>query len=170
MRSRIQLALPLVQVALAGGLLAEFASPPHHFSIEKTAWLLCSALNAPAFLLADIPLYIFHNLIGWDTIFETSIQLCFVWLVWYGVTIESGGGGQSVLTSKTRARGLVDALAIIFGTGVGLRLNRGPTMPVFGIMQFAWAAVIIGFYGHDLWVTIRNPRKRIKQHGPASLS
>ena len=159
MRSKIQLALPLMQVAVGGGLLAEFVAIPHPYDFEKTSYRLCSALNAPAFQLSDIPLYFLHHLYGEDIIFQTAIRLCFVWLVWHAVAIEFGGRGHSVLTAKTRFRGVLDALVVIFGAAVGMRLHRGVTIPVFGIMDFVWGGVIMGFYGHDLWVTIRKRRK-----------
>ena len=161
LRLNVQLGLPLIQVAVAGGLLVQFvAPPPGYIDYQKTAYLICCALNGPAFLLADIPLQIRHLLFGWDLFYETAIRLCFVWLVWYAVAIEYEGSGQSVLTSKIRPRGVVDALAVMLGVAVGLGANRGSTRPAFFIiMNLVWAAVIIGFYGHDLWITIRRSRR-----------
>jgi len=129
-------------VAFAGALIARFLAPPHPEDFDKVEYQLYRALNAPAFLLSQVPV----------------VLLCFVWLVWYAVGIEISGRGQSVLTPKTRSRRAADALAMIFGAGVGMNAHYNIVPTAAWLLYPTWGVTIIGFYGHDLWVSFRSSR------------
>lgn len=173
-RSRVRLVLPLIQVALAAALIASNSLRPNHVwdpAFTKPDWQFCRGLNAPAFLLAELPVHI-AEILPWGNyqqvlIVQAIIRLSFVWLVWYAVSIEIGGGGQSVLSCKTPIRGVIDALAAIFGAIVGLGggfLTRhiGGTnyARLVWVPHLIWAVAIMGFYGHDLWVSFRGVKEQ----------
>jgi hypothetical protein len=92
---------------------------------------------------------------------ETFLFIGLVWLLWYLVSVEVSGRGQSILTSKVRFRIVADVLAMLFGVALSVMgfniYERG-----FGFVTtystlvsapyFLWALAIVAFYGHDLWV------------------
>jgi hypothetical protein len=151
-----RLIVPLIQVSLAGGLIVGFRTPPRH-DFDKIEWQLCWALNAPAFILAEIPIRIYRTVFQVENlIFETSAQLCFIWLVWYAVALESGGRGRSVLSARTRVPALMDVPAMILGVMVGLCTT---SIAQLRMLYPIWTIAIVGFYGHDLWMSLRGERK-----------
>jgi hypothetical protein len=114
--------LPLVQVAVAVALTTSNRLGP--FSIADPTWTkpdrqFCDGLNAPAALIrfflirfADIWFPLYYPI---EFVLETVVFFLLVGLLWYLVSIEIGGKGQSVLTPKTGIRRAADVLAIIFG-------------------------------------------------------
>lgn len=161
----MSLVLPLVQVVLAVALMtSNFLRP---FSMERPAWKLpdrqfCYGLNAPATLLAAVPARIadrwLREYYPLDLVVESVIYFLLIGLLWYGVAIEIGGNGRSVLAPITRMRTMSDTLAVIFGATLGVLGPLG-TRQVGGTVTYErlvaapyliWAAIIIGFYGRDL--------------------
>jgi hypothetical protein len=165
--------LPLVQVAIAAALATSNALRPDSWASPtwtKPDWQLLHSINAPAALIAMYPLECaydwfspYHPL---NLFVESIIRFSLIWLLWYVVSIEIGGAGQSVLTPKTRMREVADVLAIGFGAAVGVlgALYSRPvggtfTKPIIILPYLIWPIVIMGFYGHDLWVSVRDAKK-----------
>jgi hypothetical protein len=135
-------------------------------------------LNAPA---VQIRMYLTKLVWIWSDsnypnvyIVETIGFFPLVGLLWYAVSFEAGGNGESILTPRTRVRHLADALAAIFGVVLvitAFRIHRrdyGYLMSLRGLVSYPdvtavlfliWGAVITAFYGHDLWACFR-PAKR----------
>jgi hypothetical protein len=156
---RVRFVLPLTQAAVACALIASFLAPPHPEDFAKTEYQIYRALNAPAFLLSAVPARIAHWVYRKAYfIVETTVRLCFVWLVWYAVSIEISGRGRSVLSPRTRVRRVADALAVIFGAAVALSGGYGLHPPAIWMLYLIWGVVIMGFYGRDLWVSLRCDR------------
>ena len=156
-RAKIQVILPTVHVVLASLLIANSGRP---LDFERTEWILCSAINSPAFLLAEIPVIVSDVAFRGGFYLENAIRLFFVWAVWYGVAVETGGGGESLLSSKTRARRVIDAVAVVFGAAVFVGWRQPPQTPYYMIIKLIWSLSIMAFYGRDLWITRRNVPKR----------
>jgi hypothetical protein len=174
-RCRMRLVLPLVQVALAVALMtSNFLRP---FSVENPAWTkpdrqFCLGLNAPATLLAEIPVRFanrwFREYYPLDVVVDSVIYFLLIGILWYGVAIEIGGNGRSVLAPMTRMRRMSDTLAVIFGAMLGV-LGLLGTRQVGGTVAYVrlvgmpyliWAGTIMGFYGRDLWVSFGGAQKR----------
>jgi hypothetical protein len=125
MRTRIRLVLPLVQMAIAIALTASNRLRPQSWESPTSLaydWQLCCGLNAPATLIWSC-LMRFHGEWYWEyplvgVVLETLVYFALVGLLWYIVSVEMGGKGQSSLTPRTRMRGAADALAMIFGRAV----------------------------------------------------
>jgi hypothetical protein len=89
------------------------------------------------------------------------VHLSLTWLLWYLVSIEVGGKGYSLLTPKTRVRGVADVLAVAFGIMVGAAGLDLPSyfLPVYARLVAApyliWGVAMVSFYGHDLWSSFR---------------
>jgi hypothetical protein len=88
------------------------------------------------------------------------LYLAFIWLLWYGVGIELSGHGQSVLMPKTGRRAAGDIVAMAVGAVLlsfswGLiEFGRGAhAQSVRVVAYFIWGVAILGFYGHDLWIS-----------------
>jgi hypothetical protein len=166
MRPKVRIVLPLVQVVLAAALITSNVLRPNpisHPSFMAPDWQLCAGLNAPATLARG---WLARITNGWrwgPFAFWTTLYLLLVWTLWYLVSIEVGGKGQSILTPKTPMRRMGDLLLIIVGAAVGLgglsiRRESGfasPYSTIEAVPYFIWGAVISVFYGHDLWVSIR---------------
>ena len=158
-RSRVRLVLPLVQVTVACALIASFVAPPHPEDFAKTEYQLYRALDAPAFLLSEVPARIVHWVYRQEYfIVENVVRLCFVWLVWYAVSVEISGRGQSVLSPKTRVRRVADVLAVMFGSAVWLSGGYNLHPPAIWILYPIWGVAIMGFYGRDLWISFHSGR------------
>lgn len=173
MRNRIRLVLPLIQVAVAVALATSNALRPDTWS--SPAWTkldsqLLHSINAPAAVVAMYPLdcayHWFSPYYPLNLVVESVIRFSLIWLLWYAVSIEIGGAGQSVLTPKTRMRKVADVIAILFGAVVGVVgvLGSRPCGSIFARLMVVlpillWPLVIMGFYGHDLWVSIRGAQK-----------
>jgi len=146
-----------VQLAVACALIASFLAPPHPEDFEKTEYRFYRALNAPAFLLSEVPVRIIHTACHQEYfIVESAVRLCFVWLVWYALSIEISGGGRSVLSPKTRVRRVADALAVISGAAVGMSAHFNLTPTAVWMLYPIWGVAIMGFYGRDLWASFRS--------------
>jgi hypothetical protein len=169
MRPKVRVVLPIVQVLVAAALITSNflrPDPMSNPSWRAPDWQFCAGLNAPA----TITRYWLEKITGlwqWghartDFVISTTLYFLLVWLLWYLVSIEIGGKGQSILTPKTRLRRVADVLAIVFGIAVGssaLPIRRefvGFTYPhLMAMPYFIWGVVISVFYSHDLWVGVR---------------
>jgi hypothetical protein len=168
MRINTQILLPFVQTTVAIALTISNRLRP--FSVRNPSWTapdkqFCDGLNAPASLIRFLLLRLSDSwLPGYypiQFITETFVYFFLVGLLWYLVSIELRGNGQSVLTSKTRARKAADGLTILCGIvlcilGVFVRGQFGAVTTysnLVAIPYYIWGLAIIGFYGHDLWAT-----------------
>jgi hypothetical protein len=170
MRPKVRVVLPLVQVLVAIALITSYAlrRPDRELNslFRAPDWLLCSSLNAPATLARGCLIRITN---GWSWgpprisfAFWTTLYVMLVWLLWYLVSIEIGGKGQSILTPKTRMRRMADLFLIVVGAAValgGLTIRResgfaAPYSTLEAVPYFIWGVVISVFYGHDLWVSV----------------
>jgi hypothetical protein len=176
MRTRLRRTLPLVQAAIAIALLVSnrlrdpwetrpaFLAPDLQF---------CCALNAPATVVWVLlcifkgELYFEHPFL-WDII-ELVAYVLLIGLLWYVVSIEISGSGQSVLTPKTRIRSVADLLMIAFAGyvaafGFSVRSHEFGFVTTYSNLvatpYFLWAVTIATFYGNDLWVRMRAKRVR----------
>jgi hypothetical protein len=177
MRKMTRFLLPLVQVALAVVLtIPEYFRPEssEHPLKEKLNLQLGFALNAPAatlryFLERFAMLFCperymtgtFTGCFPLQFVFETIVYFGLVALLWHFVILESGRQ-ESVITSKTRMRKVVDALGILFGALVGafgVMISHQIGSPinsfVVGIMYVIWSLTIMVFYGRDFWLHFR---------------
>jgi hypothetical protein len=92
-------------------------------------------------------------------VLETIVYFVLVAVLWYVVSVELGGRGQSVLASRTGMRSAADILAIILGAALGLvgflvRRQFGYVSTystLVAVPYFIWGAAIAVFYGHDPW-------------------
>jgi len=166
MRPKVRIVLPFVQVLVAVALITSNVLRPNPIRnplFMAPDWQLCAGLNAPATLTRG---WLARITDGWRwgnplTVW-TPIYLLLVWLLWYLVSIEIGGKGQSILTPKTRMRRMADLFLIIGGAAVGLgglsiRRESGfaaPYSTIEAVPYFIWGVVIAVFYGHDLWVSV----------------
>lgn len=157
--------LPLMQVLLAVALITSNLlrpDPPGDPSWTKPDWQLCLGLNAPASLIAQIALHLrlqwFNPDFPSNIVVDWIVRLPLIWLLWYLVSIEIGGKGRSVLTAETRIPRVADVFAIALGVIVGAQGLYGTRHfpPSYARLVAApyliWAIVLIGFYGHDLWL------------------
>jgi len=176
MRHKLRVAIPLVQVAIAIALTTPsyLRSPSIDHPAKRNLGLQWGvALNAPAevsrYFLQRLAMQFcperyrgnFTECPPLNVIFETVVYFALVWVLWCGVLLELSGGGQSVLSPRTRMRTAADLFAILFGGlvaffGVVISDQLGPryAAPV-GITYLIWAIAIIVFYSHDLWVHLR---------------
>src|SRR5580700_11322395 len=114
MRKKIPILLPLVQVMVAACLMWINSRRPNTLSDPAWGcpeWQVCVGLNAPAFLFANLLTGVIYRLAvdglmdgRLGMILDVVIRLSLIWLIWYVVVVEVGGGGRSVLTSRTRFR------------------------------------------------------------------
>ena len=175
MRGRLRFVLPLSQITIAIALVASNFLRAN--TIENPSWnkpdiQFCYALNAPAAFVIDL---LAKATNGWipaaypiDVLIARTLYLLFVALLWYLVSLEMNGGGQSVLASKTRARAIVDGLAIVFGVVLGVvgflvRRQFGyisAYSDFLAVFYFLWGAAFVVFYGHDLWARTRRGAER----------
>lgn len=181
-KSKLRFVLPVVQMVLAIGLTMHNFGRPSSF--ENPAWTkpdrqLCDALNAPAALVRYGLTLVANGLPNRDPnhmLIETTIYFALVGLLWYAVAIEISGRGQSVLTARSGMRKSADIFGIFFGVVLGavtaISDFGGSAMYIklAVIAWFAWAAVIVGFYGHDLRTSLRRgvdlrQSSRIDQQG-----
>lgn len=173
-KNKLHLFLPLVQVLAA--ILLTTTTFLRHDSINNPAWRapgrqICDAVNAPAALIKFCILqsaykwFLFHPV--FDFAAETFVYFGIIAMLWYLVSLEVSSGDpqrRSVITQKMGARKLGDVLLICFGFGVGFFgeqiRNQQPgfystaywnTVSAF---YFLWAAILVAFYGHDLWLSI----------------
>jgi len=176
MRRRIRIVLPLAQVVIAAALTASNRLRPESVSSPtflKPDWQFCAGMNAPVSLIWDRLTRIegewFLEHLLMRVILETIVYLALVGLLWYIVSIEMGGKGESVLTRRTGMRCASDVLAVILGGAViamGLAIRRHEFGSVtaystlVAVPYFIWGATIVAFYGHDLWACYR-PAQRI---------
>ena len=167
MNRRLRLLLPLVQVAIAVILTVHNRLRPRYWESGASSawdWQWCAALNAPATAVWACLLrfrgywYQDHLLAG--IVLENVVYFVLVGALWYAVSIEISGKGRSVLSANLMIRTVADLIGMIFG-GVlawgGSEVFRyrfgyvsAYTMSVV-VPYFLWAAVIVAFYGHDLW-------------------
>jgi hypothetical protein len=167
MSKRIQFVLPFVQVALAVALMSHNLigkESSAHPKWRHADWQICLALNAPASVLADYPADIAYRWFGshypLNTIVEWIVRLSLIWSLWFCVAIELRGKGQSILAPKTRMRRAADLMAIAFGLVVGnIGIVVGGQFGLLSLPYLIWALVIVGFYGHDLWVSFGGVRQ-----------
>jgi hypothetical protein len=95
-----------------------------------------------------------------ELIIERGLYFGLVWLLWYAVSIELAGDGQSVLTPKVGARRAADVLAVSFGAmlvfiGYLVRGQFGGAdtySSLIALPYLVWGAAILAFYGRDLWL------------------
>ena len=174
MRTKMRLAL-LAQLAIAIVLITsnrlreQWGSRP---AFLAPGLQFCCALNAPATLIWVLVLRLKGN---WywapqlmEEIFEKLTFVVLIGLLWYLVSIEIGGSGQSVLTSKTKIRSVADLLMMAFAgcvaaLGFSIRSHEfGLSVSTYSTLvatpYFLWAIAIAAFYGHDLWVCARTRR------------
>jgi hypothetical protein len=107
---------------------------------------------------------------------DTVVYFALVGLLWYVVSIEAGGKGLSVLAPRMGSRRVADVFGMAFGgavAGMGLLMLRHefgfvtPYSTFVAAPYFIWAAVIAGFYGHDLWACLRTrPVRPADSGGP----
>ena len=172
MRTRIRVVLPLAQVAFAAALTTSNLLRPD--TAESHSWTapdkqFCLALNAPVALIVN---WLVRGAYAWASspwsyriafALERIVFFALVGLLWYGVSVEIGGGSQSILAPKTRMRRLADLIAVGFGAGLlplGFYSHRvlgyhSVSGNLVAMLYVLWAATIIGFYGRDLWVSFR---------------
>jgi len=172
----MRLLLPLLQVLLAAALtIHNRLRPIGSLGSRDRApdRQLCDALNAPA---AVMRLVLLGTADRWTLrypllqfIIETVIYMVLVWLLWYMVSIEIGGKGQSILTPRTRIRRIADVFLILFGILVatlGFLLApdflRTAYSNLVTIPHYIWGLAIIAFYGHDLLASFETNRYRAK--------
>ena len=101
---------------------------------------------------------------------ETVVFLLLVGLLWYLVSIELEGKGESVLTPRTGIRGTADGLAIIFGVILAclglLVVGQFGAVTLYSnivaIPYYIWGAAITIFYGRDLWLCFGTIQKRAR--------
>src|SRR5580658_8306846 len=164
MRTRMRLTLPLAQVAIAIVLITsnrlreQWGSRPAFLAPDLQ---FCAALNAPATLIWAW----LRRLMGiwyWaPQLMEEIVQLLayvvLIGVLWYFVSIEISGSGQSVLTSKTKVRSAADVLMMAFAGGVAalgfsIRSHEFGFVTVYSTLvatpYFLWAIAIAAFYGH----------------------
>jgi len=169
-------ALPLFQVALAISLTASNFLRPN--TIANPSWTapdrqLCWALNAPvAFAMYGLERLadrLYPRSYSIELLLETIVFVVLVGLLWYGVSLEFGGKGQSILTPKTGARSAADVLAVIVGVLVvilGFMVRRQFGMitvysDLVALPYFIWGAAITIFYGRDLRTSFGAARDKI---------
>jgi len=175
MNTRTRLALPLVQVVVAAALTMNNLLRPDR--LGSPSWTapdrqFCDGLNAPAALVRFCLIKIADRWLPGhypiEFVLETIVYLVLVWLVWYIVSIEIGGNGQSILTPKTGKRNETDVLAIIFGGALGLsgllvRRQFGYVSTYSNLVAlpyFFWGATVMLFYGHDIWTSFGKTQKK----------
>ncbi len=170
MTRRIRLLLPLAQVLLAVVLVWSNFHQPASFgdpSWAKPDRQFCDGLNAPATLIRSFLVAVSDR--WWpgnntvNVFLETFVFFCLVGLVWYLASVEIGGSGRSVLTQRTGFRRAADLFAILFGVAIGVAgslhsANLG-TLAAYrrlvAIPYLAWAALIVTFYGRDLYLVLK---------------
>lgn len=173
MRNRIRFILPLVQVIIAAALITSNSvrpAPPGDTIPGPRHWMLdiqyCLALNSPAAMIATIEVDALHDLLWTYYPLYPIVNLTFffslVWLLWYAVSIEIGGHGLSLVMPKTGFRRLADILAMALGIGVLIYAGIAPAGMLYekfvSPVHLLWGLTIIGFYGHDLWASLRTRR------------
>lgn len=168
MRAMKRIALPVIQVVIAIILIISNRMRP--LSGEKPAWTapdkqFCDGVNAPAalvrFLVTRVADTVFPQYYRVEIVLETVVFLVLVGLLWYAVTIEIQGNGESILTARTQMRRTADVVIMLFGALLGIigLVVRGQFGAVtlysnfVAVPYYLWAFLIIGFYGHDLWVS-----------------
>jgi hypothetical protein len=165
--SRLKIALPLVQTGIGVALIMHGMRDPHNW---MPAQQICDAVNAPAaavrFLIfsmlrsqPDSPGWLLLlNSNGWLSLFiETIVYFVLIWLLWYAVCVEAGGGGNSVLARKSGMRKTADVLGTISGVAVFVLafyshngvFPRGFLWLVL-IPWLVWGVLIAWFYLRDL--------------------
>jgi len=178
MRAKMRFTLPLVQVAIAIGVIAgnllrnQWGSRPAFNAPEIQ---FCYSLNAPATRIWDWLLRVKGRWWWAPQLMEAIVDrlpfVVFVGLLWYLVSIEMGGSGQSVLTPKTKIRSAADVLMIAYAGwvaafGITIRSNQFGSVTTYSTLvatpYFLWALAIAAFYGHDLWVCLRTRRATLK--------
>jgi|SRR5579859_951887 len=173
MRIKTPILLPFVQTAVAIVLTTSNRLRP--LSVQNPSWTapdkqFCDGLNAPAALIRVLLLRLadswFPAYYPIQFVTETIVYFFLVGLLWYLMSLELRGNGQSVLTSKTRVRKTVDGLIILFGIalcilGVLVRGQFGAVSTYsnfVAIPYYIWGLAMIGFYGHDLWASFSTAR------------
>jgi hypothetical protein len=174
MRLKLTVFLPIVQVVLAICLTMSnhfraihIGSPPW----EAPDSQLCDGLNAPA---AEVRFWLLQGLLKClpRDLFVVDIALCtvvyfaLIALLWYLVSLEIRGRSQprsSAFTFSLRWRSLADVFLVCFGGLIGYsgELVRRHTPGLYGptywtlvsVPYFLWAAVLVVFYGRDLWLS-----------------
>ena len=177
MRARTRMVLPLAQLAIAAALTISNLLRPD--TAASHSWAapdrqFCLALNAPVALIVG---WLVRGAYAWASFpwnyriafaLERVIFFVLVGLLWYGVSTEIDGRGQSVITPKTGMRSVADMLAMLLGLGLvplGLYVRRVLGYhSMYGysaaMLYFAWAATVVVFYGHDLWACSRTLRRK----------
>jgi hypothetical protein len=97
-----------------------------------------------------------------ELLLETIVFFVLVGVLWYGVSVELGGKGQSVLTPKTGIRSAADISAVIVGVllivfGVLVRGQFGGVTIYSDLVAtpyIIWGIVVVMFYGHDFRVSV----------------
>lgn len=175
MRPRVRIVLPLVQVVVAIALLTSNFLRPNPMSSPSWRapdWQFCAGLNGPATVARD---WLIRLTNGWSWgharitfAFWTTLYFVLVWLLWYLVSIEIGGKGRSVLAPKTGTPRTANLFLIIIGAAVGLcglsirheSAFADPYSTLVAMPYFVWGIVIVVFYGHDLWVSVKGTANR----------
>lgn len=173
---KVRLLLPLFQTMIAVCLRA--SNLLRHDSIQSPTWRaldrqLCDGINAPATMIKICLEGISSTwLLGHFRIqlfLDTIVYFGLVWLVWYIVSVEIGGGGRSVVAARTGLTKTLDILAIVFGAAIALisRLICGqvPYSALIAVPYVAWSVAIIVFYGHDLWACFHTGQRTPARDG-----
>jgi hypothetical protein len=177
--TKARVILPTVQVVIAAALVVSNSRRPDTMAYWRSTHLdiqYCWALNSPAAMIAHIQREATYELLQWhypiNRIIDWGIFLSLVWLLWYAVSIETGGKGLSVLTPKTGIRRVADVLAIAFGACLVVYADF-VTRSVYhqtriSSVHLIWVLAIVGFYGHDLWASFRTKRTISAGRTPAA--
>jgi len=160
-----------LQLVIAIALLISNGARPNQIqspSFTKPDIQLCHALNSPVSLfIFAVTLAARHFEPKLPHIVEFSIEpvlyLTLVGVLWYSVGTEIQARGQSALTSKTRIRAILDLLAVGYGAvllALCILIASGPSTIPFregrAIGYLLWGVALVGFYGHDLWISRRS--------------
>jgi hypothetical protein len=169
-RSKIRFILPLLQLAVVVCLKVSNSLRPD--TPESPSWYkpdiqVCHALNAPVGVCTDWMVQLAYRWLpdpfSMELFIHWVVYLALVWALWYVVSLESTGGGLSLVAPKTGARRVADIAAIGLGIALGTYGSLIWSSPraldaywmILSIPYFMWAAVIVIFYSHDLWASFR---------------
>ncbi len=159
--------LPVVQVFAA--ILLAISNWARLDRIQSPSWTkfdiqICHAVNEPvSTLMAVVGLATDRWLPNVTGIVVYWVgYFCMVWLLWYCVSLEARGAGQSVLTSKTRWRRTIDGLVVAYGAilllmcGLLSLHSQAPARNMRMTAYFFWGVALVCFYGRDFWNSTRS--------------
>ena len=130
MRIRRSVVLPLAQVGVVVGWWVSWGVvPSYKWPLWHTiGWQFLMGVNAPACQLRSYLGRLVFTWSHWYTpyvlIVDTLVYFLLIWALWYAVSIELEGNGRCILASKTRARGLADGCAAIYGAVLAVSAFR----------------------------------------------